>query len=59
MVSPETGDVVANLRVGANEYIEPARSLANRAAYAGLPPTPENGARVRGREERALKAMYG
>jgi hypothetical protein len=59
IVDPMTGERSANLNVGENEYIEPADSLARRAMAAGLPPTPENGAKVRGREEDELEAMYG
>jgi len=59
IVDPMTGEKTANLNVGENEYIEPAPSLARRAMAAGMPPTPENGAKVRGMEEDQLKAMYG
>ena len=59
IVDPMTGEKTANLNVGENEYIEPAPSLARRAMAAGMPPTPENGALVRGAEEDELKAMYG
>jgi hypothetical protein len=59
IVDPVTGERSANLNVAENEYIEPAPSLARRAMAAGLPPTPENGALVRGAEEDELKAMYG
>jgi hypothetical protein len=59
IVDPMTGERTANLNVGENEYIEPAPSLARRAMAAGMPPTPENGALVRGAEEDELKAMYG
>ena len=59
VVDPVTGEVTADLRVGENEYIEPADSLVRRATVAGLPPTPENGAMVRGEEERMLQRMVG
>jgi hypothetical protein len=59
IVDPMTGERTANLNVGENEYIEPATSLVRRAMAAGMPPTPENGALVRGAEEDQLKAMYG
>jgi hypothetical protein len=59
IVDPVTGEQTANLRVGENEYIEPADSLQRRAMAAGLPPSPQNGARVRGEEEKQLEAMYG
>ena len=59
VVDPVTGEVTADLRVGENEYIEPADSLARRAQVAGLPPTPENGAMLRGEEERALRRAVG
>ena len=59
IVDPVTGEETANLRVGENEYIEPADSLARRAQVAGLPPTPENGAMIRGEEERMLRQAVG
>ena len=59
IVNPVTGEETANLRVGENEYIEPADSLERRAMAAGLPPEPRNGAMIRGMEERQLEAMYG
>ena len=59
IVDPVTGEETANLRVGENEYIEPADSLARRAQVAGLPPTPENGAMLRGQEERMLRQAVG
>jgi len=59
IVDPVTGEETANLRVGENEYIEPAASLARRAQVAGLPPTPENGAMLRGEEERMLRQAVG
>jgi hypothetical protein len=59
IVDPVTGEETANLRVGENEYIEPAASLARRAQVAGLPPTPENGAMLRGEEERMLRRAVG
>ena len=59
IVDPVTGEETANLRVGENEYIEPAISLARRAQVAGLPPTPENGAMLRGEEERMLQQAVG
>jgi hypothetical protein len=59
IVDPVTGEETANLRVGENEYIEPADSLARRAEVAGLPPTPENGAMLRGQEERMLRQAVG
>ena len=59
IVDPVTGEQTANLRVGENEYIEPADSLERRAMAAGLPPSPQNGAMVRGEEEKQLEAMYG
>ena len=59
IVDPVTGEQTANLRVGENEYIEPAVSLARRAKVAGLPPTPENGAMIRGQEERMLRQAVG
>ena len=59
IVDPVTGEQTANLRVGENEYIEPADSLQRRAMAAGLPPSPQNGAMVRGEEEKQLEAMYG
>ena len=59
IVNPVTGEQTANLRVGENEYIEPADSLQRRAMAAGLPADPRNGAMVRGLEEKQLEAMYG
>jgi len=59
IVDPVTGEETANLRVGENEYIEPAASLVRRAQVAGLPPTPENGAMIRGEEERMLRRAVG
>lgn len=59
IVDPDTGEETANLRVGENEYIEPADSLSRRAMAAGLPGTPENGARVRGMEEEQLRQAFG
>ena len=59
IVDPETGEETANLRVGENEYIEPADSLSRRAMAAGLPPTPKNGAKVRSAEEDQLLRAYG
>ena len=59
IVDPVTGEETANLRVGENEYIEPAASLVRRAQVAGLPPTPENGAMIRGEEERMLRQAVG
>jgi hypothetical protein len=59
IVDPVTGEETANLRVGENEYIEPAASLARRAQVAGLSPTPENGAMIRGEEERMLRQAVG
>jgi hypothetical protein len=59
VVDPVSGEETANLRVGENEYIEPAASLARRAQVAGLPPTPENGAMIRGEEERMLRQAVG
>ena len=59
IVDPQTGEQTANLLVGENEYIEPADSLSRRAMAAGMPPTPHNGAMVRGMEEDQLRAMYG
>jgi hypothetical protein len=59
IVDPVTGEETANLRVGENEYIEPADSLVRRAKVAGLPPTPENGAMIRGEEERMLRQAVG
>ena len=59
IVDPITGEKTGNLRVGENEYIEPAVSLVRRAQVAGLPPTPENGAMVRGEEERMLQQAVG
>lgn len=59
IVDPQTGEASANLRVGENEYVEPADSLARRAKAAGLPPTPKNGAMVRSMEEDQLMAAYG
>ena len=59
IIDPDTGEETANLRVGENEYIEPADSLSRRAMAAGLPGTPENGARVRGMEEEQLRQAFG
>lgn len=59
IVDPETGEETANLRIGENEYVEPAESLARRAMAAGLPPTPKNGAMVRSAEEDQLRMTYG
>ena len=59
IVDPETGEESANLRIGENEYVEPAESLARRAMAAGLPPTPKNGAMVRSAEEDQLRMAYG
>ena len=59
IVDPVTGEETADLRVGENEYIEPADSLARRAQVAGLPATPENGAMLRGQEERMLRQAVG
>jgi hypothetical protein len=59
IVDPVTGEETANLRVGENEYIEPAASLVRRAQFAGLPPTPENGAMIRGQEEEMLRQAVG
>ena len=59
IVDPVTGEETANLRVGENEYIEPAASLARRAQVAGMPPTPENGAMLRGEEEEMLRRAVG
>jgi hypothetical protein len=59
IVDPDTGEETANLRVGENEYIEPADSLSRRAMAAGLAGTPENGARVRGMEEEQLRQAFG
>lgn len=59
IVDPQTGEASANLRVGENEYVEPADSLTRRAKAAGLPPTPKNGAMVRSMEEDQLMAAYG
>ena len=59
IVDPDTGEETANLRVGENEYIETADSLSRRAMAAGLPGTPENGARVRGMEEEQLRQAFG
>ena len=59
IVDPETGEETANLRIGENEYVEPAESLVRRAMAAGLPPTPKNGAMVRSAEEDQLRMIYG
>jgi len=59
IVDPETGEESANLRIGENEYVEPAESLTRRAMAAGLPPTPKNGAMVRSAEEDQLRMAYG
>lgn len=59
IVDPQTGEQTANLRVGEDEYIEPADSLSRRAMAAGMAPTPHNGAMVRGMEEDQLRAIYG
>ena len=59
IVDPDTGEETANLRVGENEYIEPADSLSRRAMAAGLDGTPENGALVRGMEEEQLRQAFG
>lgn len=59
IVDPMTGEESANLRVGENEYIEPADSLARRAMASGLAPTPDNGAMVRAVEEEQLRQAFG
>ena len=59
IVDPDTGEETANLRVGENEYIEPADSLSRRAMAAGLDGTPENGALVSGMEEEQLRQAFG
>jgi len=59
IVNPTTGRQTANLLIGQNEYVEPADSLSRRARFAGMPPTPRNGALVRGVEEDQLRQMYG
>ena len=59
IVDPMTGQESANLRVGENEYIEPADSLARRAMASGLAPTPDNGAMVRAVEEEQLRQAFG
>ena len=59
IVDPTTGQQTANLLVGENEYIEPADSLSRRAMAAGMAPTPQNGAMIRGQEEEQLRRAYG
>ena len=59
IVDPTTGKQTANLLIGQNEYVEPADSLSRRARFAGMPPTPRNGALVRGAEEDQLRQLYG
>ena len=59
VVDPESGEQVANLEVGANEFISTANDLQNEAREAGLPPTPDNGAVAMSRRHRMLAAKHG
>jgi hypothetical protein len=45
--------------VAENEYIETAPNLSRLAEFNGLPPTPENGAMIRGQEEEMLRQAVG